>query len=163
MGLICLNLWCTCFTKNFKNLEIDRQTWGPFSELMRRKNWNPSAHILSSITTHDGKLRQSTQDVWNKKGSLSKQIDCTSTIKIWVIRHPALPKILGRTLSPYPTRTDKSFTLLLWRTTQLIQYVPIHDKNPVTSWQCFEMHIFNTDLLSAKLQRVGHHCLQRKQ
>ena len=32
------------------------------------------------------------------------------------------------------------------------QYVPIHNKNPVTSWQCFEKHIFNTDLLSAKLQ-----------
>ena len=55
-------------------------------------------------------------------------------------------------LSSYPKRKDKSFTLLLCWTTQLIQYVPIHDKNPVTSWQCFEMHIFNTDLLSAKLQ-----------
>ena len=28
----------------------------------------------------------------------------------------------------------------------------IHNKNPVTSWECFERHIFNTDLLSAKLQ-----------
>ena len=55
-------------------------------------------------------------------------------------------------LSSYPTREDKSFTLLHCWTTQLIQYVPIHDKSPVTSWQCFEMHIFNTDLLLAKLQ-----------
>ena len=89
-----------------------------------------------------------------KKACQSKLIFFTvqALSKIWVIRPPGLPKILGRTLSSYPIRTDKSFTLLLWWTTQLIQYVPIHDKNPVTSWQCFEMHIFNTDLLSAKLQ-----------
>ena len=52
----------------------------------------------------------------------------------------------------YPTRKDKSFTLLLCWITQLIQYLLIRDKNPVTSWECFELHIFNTDLLSAKLQ-----------
>ena len=60
--------------------------------------------------------------------------------------------ISAKRLSSYPTRENKSFTLLLCWATQLIQYVPIHNKNPVTSWQCFEMHIFNTDLLWAKLQ-----------
>ena len=44
-------------------------------------------------------------------------------------------------------------TSLLNYYTQLIQYVLIRDKNPVTSWQCFEKHIFNTDSLSAKLQQ----------
>ena len=54
--------------------------------------------------------------------------------------------ILPNELSSYPTRKDKSFTLLPRWTTQLnIQYVPIHNKNPVASWQCFEMHIFNTN------------------
>ena len=62
--------------------------------------------------------------------------------------------ITAKQLSSYPTRENKSFTLLLCWTTQLIQYVPIHNKYPVTSWQCFEMHIFNTDLLSAKLQHM---------
>ena len=60
--------------------------------------------------------------------------------------------IAAKQLSSYPTRENKSFMLLLCWTTQLIQYVPIHNKNPVTSWQCFEKHIFNTDLLLAKLQ-----------
>ena len=56
--------------------------------------------------------------------------------------------IAAKQLSSYHTRENRSFC---W-TTQLIQYVPIHNKNPVTSWQCFEKHMFNTDLLSAKLQ-----------
>ena len=60
--------------------------------------------------------------------------------------------VLAKQLSSYPTRKNKSFILLLCWTTQLIQYVPIHNKNTVTSWQRFEMHIFNTDLLSATLQ-----------
>ena len=61
--------------------------------------------------------------------------------------------IAVKRLPSYPTREDKFFTLLHCSTTQLIQYVPIHNKNPVTSWQCFEnMHIFNADMLSAKLQ-----------
>ena len=60
--------------------------------------------------------------------------------------------ISAKQLSWYPTRENKSFTLLLCWTTQLIQDVPNHNKNLVTSWQCFETHIFNTDLLSAKLQ-----------
>jgi len=58
----------------------------------------------------------------------------------------------AKQLSSYPSRENKSFILLLYWTTQLIQYVPIHNKNPVTSWQCLEKHIFNTDLLSAKSQ-----------
>ena len=43
--------------------------------------------------------------------------------------------IAAKQLSPYPTRENKSFSLLLCGTTQ---YVPIHNKNPVTSWQCFQ-------------------------
>ena len=60
--------------------------------------------------------------------------------------------IAAKQQSSYSTRENKSFILLLCWTTQLIQYAPIHNKTSVTSWQCFEKHIFNTDLLSAKLQ-----------
>ena len=55
--------------------------------------------------------------------------------------------------SKYLTREDKSFTPLVCWTTQLIQYVPIHNKNSVISWQCLKIaDIFNADKLEAKSQ-----------
>ena len=64
-----------------------------------------------------------------------------------------LTSLISRNFHHIPQeKIKKSFTLLLCWTAQLIQYVPTHDKNLVTSWQCFEIHIFNTDLFSAKLQ-----------
>ena len=94
---------------------------------------------------------------------LEHNIKCISYCTLWQFNllcvilqisstNYCMPLIPLTTLISPNTRKDKSFTLLLCWTTQLIQYVPIHDKNPVTSWQCFEMHIFNTDLLSAKFQ-----------
>ena len=94
---------------------------------------------------------------------LEHNIKCISYCTLWQFNllfvilqisstNDCMPLIPLTSLISPNTRKDKSFTLLLCWTTQLIQYVPIHDKNPVTSWQCFEMHIFNTDLLSAKLQ-----------
>ena len=48
--------------------------------------------------------------------------------------------IAAKELSSYLTREDKSFTPLVCWTTQLIQYVPIHNKNySVISWQCLKI------------------------
>ena len=47
--------------------------------------------------------------------------------------------IAARQLSSDLTREDKSFTLLVCWTTQLIQYVLINHNNPVISWQCLKI------------------------
>ena len=74
---------------------------------------------------------------------ISSTNDCMPLILLTSLISPNFHHIPQEKINP--------LLLLRW-TTQLIQYVPIHDKNLVTSWQCFEMNIFNTDLLSAKLQ-----------
>ena len=45
----------------------------------------------------------------------------------------------AKELPSYLTREDKSFTPLVFRTTQLIQYVPIHNKNSVFLWQSLKI------------------------
>ena len=45
----------------------------------------------------------------------------------------------AKQLSSYLTREDKSITPLVCWTTQLIQYVPIHNKNRVISWPCLKI------------------------
>ena len=47
--------------------------------------------------------------------------------------------IAAKELSSYLTREDKSFTPRVCWTTQLIQYVPIHNKNNVISRQCLKI------------------------
>ena len=60
--------------------------------------------------------------------------------------------IAAKELSSYLTREDKSFTPLVCWTTQLIQYVPIHNKKCHFVTMFENMHIFNADMLGAKLQ-----------
>ena len=48
-------------------LKLTDKHKGPSGSLRGRTEIPHTAHSLSSITTHNGKLRQSTQDAWNKK------------------------------------------------------------------------------------------------
>ena len=47
--------------------------------------------------------------------------------------------IAAKQLASYIIGEDKSSTLLVCWSTQLIQYVPIHNNNPVISWQCLKI------------------------
>ena len=62
--------------------------------------------------------------------------------------------IQAKELSSYLTREDKSFTPLVCWTTQLIQCVPIHNKNSVISRQCLKICTSSMQTLQHRTQVV---------
>ena len=66
----------------------------------------------------------------------------------------------AKQLSSYLTREDKSFTLLVCWTTQLTQYVPIHNKNPVISWQCLKICTSSMPTCLEPNCNIGHKWVQ---
>ena len=68
--------------------------------------------------------------------------------------------IAAKQLSSYLTREDKSFTLLVCWTTHLIQYVPIHNNNPVISWQCLKIFTSSLPTYLEPNCYIGHKWLQ---
>ena len=68
--------------------------------------------------------------------------------------------IAGKELSLYLTREDKSFTLLVCWTTQLIQYVPIRNKNSVILWQCLKICTSSMQTFLEPNCNIGHKWLQ---
>ena len=68
--------------------------------------------------------------------------------------------IAAKQLSSYLTREDKSLILLVCWTTQLMQYVPIHDNNPVISWQCLKICTSSMPTCSEPDCNIGHKWLQ---
>ena len=69
--------------------------------------------------------------------------------------------IAAKELSSYLTREDKSFTPLVCWTTQLIQYVPIHNKNySVISWQCLKICTSPMQTCLEPNCNIGHKWLQ---
>ena len=63
-------------------------------------------------------------------------------------------------LSSYLTREDKSVTPLVCWTTQLIQYVPIDNKNCVISWQCLKICTSPMQTCLEPNCNIGHKWLQ---
>ena len=68
--------------------------------------------------------------------------------------------IAAKQLSSYLTREDKSFTPLVCWTTQLIQYVPIHNKNSVISRQCLKICTSSMQKCLEPNCNIGHKWLQ---
>ena len=64
--------------------------------------------------------------------------------------------IAAKELSSYLTREDKSFTPLICWTTQLIQYVPIHNNNRVISWQCLKICTSSMQTCLEPNCNIGH-------
>ena len=71
--------------------------------------------------------------------------------------------IAAQELSSYLTREDKSFTPLVCWTTQLIQYVPIHNKNSVTSRQCLKICTSSMQTCLEPNYNIGHKWLQPRE
>ena len=115
--------------------------------------WIPSLiHLLKTEKTNrNNNVAASTrfQNIFIGKRSMDYLRDTLSIIKtLWegifgrgrtvrMILWTCL--IAAKQLSSYLTREDKSFTPLVCWTTQLIQYVPIHNKNSVISRQCLKI------------------------
>ena len=71
--------------------------------------------------------------------------------------------IAAKELSSYLTREEKSFTPLVCWTTQLIQYVPIHNKNSVTSRQCLKICTSSMQTCLEPNYNIGHKWLQPRE
>ena len=71
--------------------------------------------------------------------------------------------IAAKELSSYLTREDKSFTPLVCWTTQLIQYVPIHNKNSVISRQCLKICTSSMQTCLEPNYNIGHKWLQPRE
>ena len=71
--------------------------------------------------------------------------------------------IAAQELSSFLTREDKSFTPLVCWSTQLIQYVPIHDKNSVTSRQCLKICTSSMQTCLEPNYNIGHKWLQPRE
>ena len=69
----------------------------------------------------------------------------------------------AKELSSYLTRQDKSFTPLVCWTTQLIQYVPIHNKNSVISRQCLKICTSSMQTCLEPNYNIGHKWLQPRE
>ena len=68
--------------------------------------------------------------------------------------------IAAKELSSSLTREDKSFSPLVCWTTQLIQYVSIHNKNSVISRQCLKIYTSSMQTCLEPNCNIGHQCLQ---
>ena len=82
---------------------------------------------------------------------------CTMGMILWTCL------IGAKELSSYLTREDKSFTPLVCWTTQLIQYVPIHNKNSVISRQCLKICRSSMQTYLEPNCNIGHKWLQPRE
>ena len=79
---------------------------------------------------------------------------CTTGMILWKCL------IAAKELSSCLTREDKSFTPLVCWTTQLIQYVPVHNKNSVISRQCLKICTSSMQTCLEPNCNIGHKWLQ---
>ena len=79
---------------------------------------------------------------------------CTTGMMPWTC------PIAAKEQSSCLTREDKSFTPLVCWTTQLIQYVPIHNKNSVISRQCLKICTSSMQTCLQPNCNIGHKWLQ---
>ena len=82
-------------------------------------------------------------------------------LRVWYFEHAF--NIAAKEVSSYLTREDKSFTPLVCWTTQLIQYVPIHNKNSVISWQCLKICTSSMQTCLEPNYNIGYEWLQPKE
>ena len=133
-------------------MDLGRTTWlyfFPFISLFRKAYLTLTQNIetLNSASLSIAKLNKTLWECVFRRGRITGMI-------LWTCL------IAAKELSSYFTREDKSFTPLVCWTTQLIQYVPIHNKNSVISRQCLKICTSSMQTCLEPNCNIGHKWLQ---